>query len=193
MAVLTLNEVYALARNAGADRDEGILLTSFTTPESGNDTEAVNPESGAAGLWQIHPPFPGVKHPKVNAHTAVIKLRTQGPTAWTVYSSGKHRDYLPAARAAAQRVDSGQVKVDLARLDLPDLPDLPGPLPNLPDLPSIPTSPGEVWDDVKGAAGKILGPLLAFLREAGIRVAEFGGGASLILIGLMIIAADAIL
>lgn len=122
MATLTAEQVYAAARGAGATHQEAVTLTAVARGESGWRNDAHNPNAGTGdnsyGLWQINmlgtmganrrKQF-GISSneqlfdPRVNARAALAILRSQGWKAWTVYTKGIYRQYLPAAQAAGTK------------------------------------------------------------------------------------------
>jgi hypothetical protein len=69
------------------------LMAAIAMAESGGNSQIVN-SIGASGLWQIHPPEPGVLNPTTNARIAGRKLATQGLKAWEVYTNGSYRKFL---------------------------------------------------------------------------------------------------
>jgi hypothetical protein len=73
------------------------LMAAIALAESNGDPNAVNPESGATGFWQIHPGGAQYKDPLTNARTAVAKYRSQGLGAWEAYTNGAYKRYLPAS------------------------------------------------------------------------------------------------
>jgi len=52
------------------------------TGESGGCPGAINPSSGACGLWQIYPAQPGCTDPATNAALAYSKYRSGGLSPW---------------------------------------------------------------------------------------------------------------
>lgn len=120
MATLSAEQVYAAARGAGATHQEAVTLTAIAKGESGWRTEAHNPvgKDNSYGLWQINmlgtmganrrkqfgiSSNEALFDPRVNARAALSILRSQGWNAWTVYSKGIYKQYLPAATAAGNK------------------------------------------------------------------------------------------
>lgn len=120
MAVLTAEQVYAAARGAGATHQEAVILTAIAKGESGWRTDAHNPfgRDNSYGLWQINmlgsmgvnrakqwglSNYEQLFNPRTNAAAALSILRSQGWRAWTVYSKGIYKQYLPEAQAAGNR------------------------------------------------------------------------------------------
>lgn len=65
--------------------------------ESSGISDNINRDSGACGLWQIHPAQPGCQDPMTNAQMAVQKYNTQGLKAWEAYTNGNYRQYYNAS------------------------------------------------------------------------------------------------
>lgn len=122
MATLSADQVYAAARSAGATHDEAVILTAISAGESGWRTEAHNPNAGTGdnsfGLWQINmlgnmgkerarswglSSYDQLFDPIVNAKAAVSILRSQGFKAWTVYTKGVYKKFLPQAQSAGAK------------------------------------------------------------------------------------------
>jgi hypothetical protein len=78
---------------AGGPPSYASLMAAIALAESGGNSSIVN-SIGASGLWQIHPAQPGDLDPLTNARMAVGKLRSQGLSAWTTYTSGAYRQFL---------------------------------------------------------------------------------------------------
>lgn len=112
---LSFDQVYALARSAGANPSDAVILTAISEPESGRDPGSANYHDNndtqwSLGLFQISTgrktvPDPHWDDPFVNARLAIQKLRTQGLSAWGTYNTGKYVPYLDDARAAQARVE----------------------------------------------------------------------------------------
>lgn len=115
---MTSEQVAALAYQAGF-RDRALLIAiALAQSESSNNPAAVNPTSGAAGLWQIkpsaHPEFDKAKllDPAYNAMAAYQVAGSPGGTPgpksfnpWEDYKNGKFRRYIGAAADAARTVE----------------------------------------------------------------------------------------
>ncbi len=125
MSVLTDQQVYALARNAGLTKGRAVIAVAIAHPESGLDTDAHNavPPDDSYGLWQINMIGPlgaerrlalGLKSneelfdPRVNARAmAIVSGYGLNFTPWTGYKSGAYKQFLPQAEAAASAVEGG--------------------------------------------------------------------------------------
>ena len=118
----TLNqeEIARAARAAGFPEDKIATMTAIAMAESSGDSAALNnnPNTGdlSYGLWQIN--MLGDMGPKrrklfgiesneelldplTNAKAAYKIYELQGYAAWSVYKSGKYRDYMVSAKKAA--------------------------------------------------------------------------------------------
>jgi Lysozyme like domain len=94
----TYSQLEGLWINAGGSTALAPLMAAIAMAESGGCSTALNP-SGASGLWQIlgavNPADQNsLFNPAVNAKEAVLKYQTQGPTAWTTYSSGAYKAFI---------------------------------------------------------------------------------------------------
>lgn len=76
---------------------------AITFPESNGDPSVIQKGQPAAltgwGLWQITPGDPSLLDPVANARAAQAKYLSQGWGAWTTYTGGQFRQYLPAVEA----------------------------------------------------------------------------------------------
>ncbi len=118
---LTPKQIAQVARQAGIPEDKIPTMVAIAMAESSGNSEAHNPRypDNSFGLWQINMlDEPGyqlgaerrqkyglssneeLKDPLTNAKAALDILNSQGLSAWSVYTSGAYRDYLPDARAA---------------------------------------------------------------------------------------------
>ena len=118
----TLNqeEIARAARAAGFPEDKVATMTAIAMAESSGDSAALNnnPNTGdlSYGLWQINMlgdmgperrKLFGIKSneelfdPLTNAKAAYKIYELQGYGAWSVYKSGKYRDYMVSAKKAA--------------------------------------------------------------------------------------------
>lgn len=130
MAALSSDQVYALARQAGANHDEAVLLTAIAKGESswdpGRRYNPSNTTEDSYGLWQINmdPKYGASRRktfgitsnealydPLTNARAAVSILRSQGWNAWTIYKNGSYKKYLGEAQAAGARVGNNYQEV----------------------------------------------------------------------------------
>lgn len=133
---LSPRQIADVARRAGIPEDMIPTMVAIALAESGGDSGAHNPKypDNSYGLWQINMlDEPGymlgaerrkkyglssneqLKDPLTNAKAAYDILKSQGLGAWSVYTSGTYKQYLPAAKKAAagartsQPVVSGRV------------------------------------------------------------------------------------
>ena len=133
---LSPRQIANVARRAGIPEDMIPTMVAIALAESGGDSGAHNPKypDNSYGLWQINMlDEPGymlgaerrkkyglssneqLKDPLTNAKAAYDILESQGLGAWSVYTSGTYKRYLPAAKKAAagartsQPVVSGRV------------------------------------------------------------------------------------
>lgn len=124
MANLSGQQVYSLARAAGASHAEAIMLTAISKGESiGWNPQAYNGDASTGdksyGLWQINMlgdmgpqrrAWFGITsneelfNPATNAKAALLILRSRGWRAWTVWSSGAYKQYMPEAMKAGGEV-----------------------------------------------------------------------------------------
>ena len=114
-------QIARIAKTAGIPEKHIPTMVSIAMAESGGDIGArYNPEGNTGedsyGLWQINmdPRYAderlklfGIDNkkelfdPVTNAKAAYEIFKLQGFDAWTVYRTGKYRDFLPAAKKAA--------------------------------------------------------------------------------------------
>lgn len=119
MAELTPTQVVAALALAGWPKDQWATGAAIAMAESTNNPTAVNPQSGAAGLWQILPsahqdlfkklPKPDDwKDPFVNAFMALQVWKGRGSKwdvgGWATYGGHVYNQALPAAQAAASQL-----------------------------------------------------------------------------------------
>lgn len=127
-AVLSAEQIYAVARQAGFNHDQAIIMTAIALGESGGNPRAHNPRppDNSYGLWQINmigslgparrrqfgiPSNEALFDPLTNARAAFIVSGGGGNfRPWTVYTRGIYRNYLGAASAAAARVGDNFVQ-----------------------------------------------------------------------------------
>jgi hypothetical protein len=131
---LSYQEIYAILRYVGASPQEALILTAISKGESGHNPMAYNPRppDNSYGLFQINMignmgperrRWFGIKdnkelfNPGTNAVAALKILRSQGLKAWSVYSSGKYKQFMPQAQAAADFMESGGKVAMPANLD----------------------------------------------------------------------------
>lgn len=112
---VSLSSLYASANglNVGAPSPAGQsvadhvhTMAAIGLKESSGDPGAVNPSSGARGLWQIMPsvwekdagfmrefgPNPNYTDAKTNARMARYVFQHQGYTAWSTYNDGSYKN-----------------------------------------------------------------------------------------------------
>lgn len=118
MAVLTPEEIYQFARQAGFSADQAVTMTAIALAESNGNTEAHNPTGeDSHGLWQInldvHDFDPAtIRDPLQNARAAyAVSNGGSDIGRWTVTHSGysegaRYLRHMEAAQAAA--VASGE-------------------------------------------------------------------------------------
>ena len=114
-------QIARIAKTAGIPEKHIPIMVSIALAESGGNIGArYNPEGNTGedsyGLWQINmdPRYAderlklfGIDNkkklfdPVTNAKAAYEIFKQQGFNAWTVYRTGKYRDFLPAAKKAA--------------------------------------------------------------------------------------------
>ena len=114
-------QIARIAKTAGIPEKHIPTMVSIAMAESGGDIGArYNPEGNTGedsyGLWQINmdPRYAderlklfGIDNkkelfdPVTNAKAAYEIFKQQGFDAWTVYRTGKYRDFFPAAKKAA--------------------------------------------------------------------------------------------
>jgi len=97
--------------NAGGSSTLAPVMAAIAEAESGGCSTAQNP-SGATGLWQIlgavNPADQNsLTDPAVNAKEAVLKYQSQGPGAWTTYTSGAYKAYLNGSTTPDTSVPAG--------------------------------------------------------------------------------------
>lgn len=120
MAILSAQQVYALAVGAGLDGADAITATAVAGPgaESGWNTDAFNgsdPHGGSIGLWQINGVHwdryggkEALRDPRTNAKAmADISAKGKDWSPWGGYTSGNYKANLPAATEAAKAVGDG--------------------------------------------------------------------------------------
>lgn len=107
----------------GLNRDQAITMAAIMMAESGGRPDALNnnPRTGdlSYGLFQINMignlgpsrmrqfglrSYEDLKEPNRNIDVAVQILKSSGLSAWGAYTNGSYKQYLPAARAAFDRM-----------------------------------------------------------------------------------------
>jgi hypothetical protein len=185
---LSWEEVARLALEAGWNKDEAPIAVAIARGESGFRTAAVNPTSGATGLWQVLPSAHREKFTKrtdllVPVKNAAIAYRIyeerlqrtgEAWVDWRVFRTGKHRRHLPRAETAVERVYRGQdaplYKYDPERWledrDIPYVSDALGSGPkNMPDIAgAVAAGVSSLWPVLLNAA----------LASTGLALIAFG-------------------
>jgi hypothetical protein len=120
MPQLSIEQVAGYAAAAGLSGEPLAVATAIAMAESGGDTDArgdarivTSTWGPSIGLWQIRSlnaqrNTGGLRDEVANINPAnnaraMMDISDQGKTwrAWSVYNSGRYRQYLPAARLAA--------------------------------------------------------------------------------------------
>lgn len=94
----SFSQLEGLWIDAGGSPKLAPLMAAIAMAESRGDSDAYN-KSGATGLWQIlgavNPRDQArLRDPKVNAHEAVLKYRSQGLKAWEAYTNGSYKQFM---------------------------------------------------------------------------------------------------
>lgn len=84
--------------SSGGPAEVADVMAAIGLAESAGEAGARNAQSGACGLWQIHPAQPGCQDPAQNARMAVEKYRSRGLGAWEAYTNGSYQQFLSGAR-----------------------------------------------------------------------------------------------
>lgn len=122
---LGINELYSLAKEAGFSDQEARIMAAIAMGESSGNPNAHNADrrtgDDSYGLWQINmlgrmgperrrmfgiSSDEDLKDPRINARAAYQIYKQQGFRAWSVWSSGKYRQFMGAA-ARAEPVSVG--------------------------------------------------------------------------------------
>jgi len=121
MSQLKAQEIASLLQQQGFDKEKIPTMTAIALAESGGRTQAFNPTGldKSYGLFQVNmygglgparmKQF-GLKSekelfdPVTNIRAAKNILGSQGLGAWSVYKSGKYKEFLPQAQQAAQQL-----------------------------------------------------------------------------------------
>jgi len=110
-----------LARSVGMPDDKIPTMVAIALAESAGKTDAHNPvpPDNSYGLWQINmignlgparrkeyglKSNEELKDPRTNAKAALAVLKSQGLSAWSVYTSGSYKRYIERAKAAYEQV-----------------------------------------------------------------------------------------
>ena len=115
---ITMDQLVGLAKGAGFNQSDAVIMAAIAMAESGGDSNAHNnrPPDDSYGLWQVNMignlgparrkqfgigTDDELKDPVVNVNAAKLIKQSQGFKAWSVYSSGAYRKFLPAAQQSA--------------------------------------------------------------------------------------------
>jgi len=125
---VTPGQLAVILKQTGFKESEIPTMIAISRAESGLNPKAHNPRypDDSYGLFQINMlDEPGyklgeerrqryglktneeLKNPNINARAALDIRNRQGLSAWSVYTSGAYKQYLPEAQKAAQSVLSG--------------------------------------------------------------------------------------
>ncbi len=127
MSQLKAQEIASLLQQQGFDKEKIPTMTAIALAESGGRPKAFNPRGldKSYGLFQVNmygglgparmKQF-GLKSeqelfdPATNVRAAKGILGSQGLGAWSVYKSGKYKEFLPQAQQAVQQLGQGTEK-----------------------------------------------------------------------------------
>jgi hypothetical protein len=127
MNPLNAQQIAALLKKQGFAKEKIPTMTAIALAESGGRPEAFNPKGldKSYGLFQVNmygglgparmKQF-GLKqekelfNPETNVRAAKQILGSQGLGAWSVYKSGKYKEFLPQAQKAVQALGSDQAQ-----------------------------------------------------------------------------------
>jgi hypothetical protein len=112
-AILSSDQLYGLAADAGFDGDDLDNAVAIALAESGGNANAYNPETaagtpagkGSFGLWQIYlnanPQFSGLNlfDPSTNAMAAFQLYSQAGFALWSTFKSGAYLAFLGGSEA----------------------------------------------------------------------------------------------
>jgi len=94
------SQLESYAMQAGFSPTEAKIAASIALAESGGNPAAVNPKSGATGLWQLMPSniarfhVGNAKDPAANARGAYAVYKAQGWSAWTTYGGTAQKKFF---------------------------------------------------------------------------------------------------
>lgn len=114
MPTYTVQQIAALynvangSMGANAVGEHTRIMAAIAMAESSGDSDVMNPNSTATGLWQImysvwvkdpdasklFKTRDDLKNPRVNAQVARIVYNKSGYSAWKVYTSGAYRKFM---------------------------------------------------------------------------------------------------
>lgn len=125
MSQLNPQQIASLLQQQGFPQDKIPTMTAIAMAESGGRAKAFNPTGldKSYGLFQVNM-YGGLGparmkefglqkeeqlfDPETNVKAAKQILGSQGLGAWSVYKSGKYKDFLPQAQQAAQTAQATQ-------------------------------------------------------------------------------------
>lgn len=128
MSSLNAQQIASLLQKQGIAKDKIPTMTAIALAESGGRPQAFNPTGldKSYGLFQVNmygrlgparmKEF-GLKsekdlfNPQTNVQAAKQILGSQGLGAWSVYKSGKYKEFLPQAQQALQGLSAQQTKL----------------------------------------------------------------------------------
>lgn len=88
MAILSADQIYAVARQAGFSPDQAVTMTAIALAESGGNTQALNPNGEhSVGLWQINMRAHGSKY---GGESALYSATVNAQAAWEVSGGGSN-------------------------------------------------------------------------------------------------------
>lgn len=138
MARLTMAQAYAYARQAGFDAAAAVIAAAIAMGESGLNTAASGDESLQTDYWGPSVGLMQIRTVKSQTGTggdrditrlmdplqnmaAAFKISAQGKdwTPWTVYKTGKYREFLGQANAAIGGAGGGVQTNPVGLLDNP--------------------------------------------------------------------------
>jgi hypothetical protein len=114
---LTMQQLVGLAKGAGFNENESVIMAAIAKAESGGRSNAKNfkPPDKSYGLWQINmigrlgparikefglSSEDQLFDPVTNAKAAYAIRKSQGLSAWTVYKTGAYKNFLSQAETA---------------------------------------------------------------------------------------------
>ena len=114
---LTMQQLVGLAKGAGFNENEAVIMAAIARAESGGNSNARNfkPPDKSYGLWQVNmigglgparmkefglTSEDQLFDPVTNARAAYAIRKSQGLSAWTVYKTGAYRNFLSQAESA---------------------------------------------------------------------------------------------
>ena len=125
MSRLNAQQIASLLKQQGVPQEQIAIMTAIGLAESGGDPKAHNRKApdDSHGLFQVNM-YGGLGparmkqfglskeqdlfDPTTNVKAAKQILGSQGLGAWSVYKSGKYKDFLPQAQQAAQNLPDVQ-------------------------------------------------------------------------------------